>query len=294
MKALVAVRSSPHRIEGDDSGLETYGWDLDLADRVAVEAGLRTAETTSVVGVGGDRARTAIRSALRMGADEGHRVAFDPVDATAGAKFAEIVAEMTVREAADLVVVGETAPLMGAEVVGTVGETLGWTACNRVREIGREAVDADVGGGRDGEGNVDDERGLALQRRVESGRHEILTVDPPAVLGVDRRFANPRRAPLDAVVEGQQAAVETVPLERVAPDENRFSACVGDARVERVTPNDHWGSGAPPRGGAVEGRILEMLGRDEEGSGSAGEVVDAPPEEAAERVVAYLRENELL
>ena len=37
-----------------------------------------------------------------------------------------------------------------------------------------------------------------------------------------------------------------------------------------------------------------MLGRGSGETKSAGERIDAPPEEAADRVVAFLKENELL
>jgi hypothetical protein len=69
---------------------------------------------------------------------------------------------------------------------------------------------------------------------------------------------------------------------------------IGNATVEDVTPNERWGRGRPPREGTVEERIYQMLGRGSGETKSAGETIDAPPDEAADRVVSFLEDNELL
>jgi hypothetical protein len=69
---------------------------------------------------------------------------------------------------------------------------------------------------------------------------------------------------------------------------------VGPVTIEDVTPNERWGRGRPPRTGTVEERIYRMLGRGSDEGSSAGEQIDTSPEEAAERVVTYLEEHQLL
>jgi electron transfer flavoprotein alpha/beta subunit len=290
MRAVVGVRPAPHRVVDDDGRARPYRFHLGIEDRVAVEAALRVADEVVAVGVGGDAARSAVRSALEAGVDAGVLVAFDPVDEVLGEKYATVLARATAREGADLLVLGESASFMGSEVVTLAAGTLDWPAASRVTAVGVENLDADLD--LDPGAVADDE--LALQRKLATGRQEALAVAPPAVLGVDSGFANPRRAPLDVVVAGRRAEIDTVPLEDVAPGESRFSMSVGRATVEDVVPNERWGRGRPPREGTVEERIYRMLGRGSGDTGGGGDVVDAPPEEAAERVVSFLRERELV
>lgn len=285
MKAVVGVRPSPHRLVDEGGTARPYRWHASVVDRVALEAALRTAETIIAVGIGGKPAKECVRTALTMGADRGVHVSFDPIEETVAEKYAAVLARVAARESPDALYVGEFAPLMDVEVAGLAAETLDWPSATRITAIGADGVMADEEFGTDE---------VAVQRKLDVGRQEILGVELPAVLGIDGGFANPRRASLETAVSGRRAEIETIPLEDVAPDESRFSMSVGAATIERVAPNERWGRGEPPRGGTVEERIYQMLGRGTAEGQMTGEVIDAPPEEAAERVVEYLDENELL
>jgi electron transfer flavoprotein alpha/beta subunit len=285
MKAVVGVRPAPHRLLDEGGTAQPYRWHLSLVDRVAVEAALRTADTVLAVGVGGDTARQSVRSVLTMGADEAIQVAFDPIEEIVAEKYASVVARMAAREDADALYVGESAPLMGVEVAGLAGETLGWPALSRVTAIGSAVEDDHT--------DLDAEE-TSIQRKLAIGRQERLAVEFPAVIGVDAGYANPRRAGLETAIAGQRASIEQLPLEEVVPDQTRFSMSVGNATIEDVTPNQRWGSGRPPTGGTVEDRIYQLLGRGAGDERAAGERIDAPPEEAAKRVVSFLKQNELL
>jgi len=285
VKAVVGVRAAPHRVVDEDGTARPYRWHLGLPDRVAVEAALRSCEGVIVVGVGGDRAREAVRSALAMGADRGVHVEYDPIDEAIGEKYATVLARAAARERPDALFVAEDAPRWGSEVATLAGETLDWAVVSRVTALGVDDVDASPTLG-------DDE--TAVQRKVETGRQEVLAVTFPAVVGVATEFANPRRADFATAVAGRRAEVETVALEDVAPGETRFSMSVGRANAEAVVPNARWGRGDPPRTGSVEERIARMLGRGEAGEETGGDVIEVPPDAAAERVVEYLRANDLL
>lgn len=285
MKALVTTRPEPHRIVDDDGNAEPYRFQLSIDDRVAIEAALDAADEVTAVGIGGESARNCVRSALERGCDRGIQVAFDPVERTAGEKFATVLARVAGRESPDAVFVGQSSSISGSEIAGMVGAGLDWPTATRTTELGAGSLDVAVDVG-------DDE--LAVQRKLEIGRQEAVVVGLPAVVGVDAGFANPTRAPLDTVVEGRRKGIERIELTDVAPGESRFSMSVGAATVERVTPNEQWGRGRPPREGTVEERIYRMLGRGGGATKSAGERIDGPPPEAADRVVAFLEENELL
>jgi electron transfer flavoprotein beta subunit len=287
MKALVAVRPEPHRVVDADGNAEPYRYQLSIDDRVALEAALGVADVVTAVGIGGDAAQRCVRSALERGADSGTHVTFEPIEGIAGEKYATVLARVVGREAPEAVFIGEASSLDGPEVAGLAAAKLEWPSATQVTELGRErldvTVDTDIG---------DDE--LAVQRKLAIGRQEAVVVSLPAVFGVDSGFTNPDRASMATLIAGRRASIDTVELADVAPRESRFSMSVGNATVEQVTPNERWGRGRPPRTGAVEERIYRMLGRGSGESGGAGERIDAPPEEAAERVVAFLRQNDLL
>lgn len=284
LRALVAARPRPHRIV-DADGARPYRWGLSVDDRVALEAALDVAAEVVAVGIGGETARECVRSALERGADRGLHVDFDPIDEALGEKHAAVLARVAAREVPDLVVVGEGAPLSGAEIGGFVATQLDWPGVSRVTGFGGAAVD----------GSPDlapDE--LAVQRKLAIGRQEVLALTPPAVLGIDAGFSTPERASLPTLIDGRRADIETVELADVAPGESRFSMSAGATTVERVTPNERWGRGRPPRTGTVESRIYRLLGRDGQAETTAGERIEASPEAAADRAVSFLRDQELL
>lgn len=284
MKAVVAVRPAPHRVDAGEDGIEPYRWQMQLPDRVAVEAALRNAEEVVAVGIGDERANKAISAALRMGVDEGVHVSYDPIEDPLSEKYAKVLARVTGREGADALCLGMTAPTMGPEVVGFAGETLGWPSLSRVTAIGSDDIDAEV-----------ETEKMAIQRKRATATQEIVASELPLVVGIDGSFANPRRGSLGTVIEGQRASIRSVDLESVAPGESRFSMSIGEVTVESITANERWGGGQPARTGGVEERISQMLGREAADGQDAGEQIrDAPPEEAAERVVEYLQSNDLL
>lgn len=285
MKALVTARPEAHRIVDDDGNAEPYRWQLSIDDRVALEAALETAETVTAVGIGGDPARSCVRSALQRGADTGLHVSYEPVESVAGEKFATVLARAVARESPDVVFVGELYSLGGPEVANFTASKLDWPCTSRVTQLGVENLDVEM------EVSPDE---LAIQRKLAIGRQEAVAVAPPVVVGVDAGYTNPKRGDLDTVIAGQRSSIETVDLEAIAPGESRFSMSVGAATVEDVTPNDRWGRGRPPRTGTVEERIYRMLGRGGGDASSAGERIDAPPDEAAERIVSFLTEQDLL
>jgi electron transfer flavoprotein alpha/beta subunit len=285
MKAIVATRPEPHRVVDDDGNAEPYRPQLSIDDRVALAAARDVAEEVTAVGIGGDPAKRCVRAALERGADEGLHVAYDPIEEAAGDKYATVLARVAARESPDAVIVGQSSSFAGSEIATFVGDQLDWLAATRVTRLGIPNIDAEV---------TVDQGELAVQRKLAIGRQEAVVVESPTVLGIDAGYTDPDRAPLSTIVAGQQAEIETVPLEDVAPGESRFSMSVGAATMEDVTPNERWGRGRPPRTGTVEQRIYRMLGRGTDEGTSAGERIDAPPEEAAEQVVDYLRRNELL
>lgn len=287
MKALVTARPQPHRIVDDDGNAEPYRWQLSVDDRVALEAALSVADEVTAVGIGGETARFCVRSALMRGADRGVLISFEPVERTVSEKYASVLARIAARESPDTLFIGQESSLAGSEIAGLAAAELDWPSVTRVTEFGRSNANITS----ESENGADE---LVVQRKLAIGRQEIVAASPPVVLGIDAGFANPERAPLDTVIAGQRADIECVDLDEVVPGESPFSMSVGATNIQAVTPNNRWGIGRPPREGTVEERIYRMLGRKNNERTSAGEQIDAPPAEAAERVVTFLQERGLL
>ncbi|MFW5919965.1 MAG: electron transfer flavoprotein alpha/beta- subunit [Halanaeroarchaeum sp.] len=285
MRAVVAVRPEPHRVVDRDGNAEAYRHQLSIDDRVALAAAHDVADEVTAVGIGGDPARSCVRTALERGADSGLHVEYDPIEHAAADKYATVLTRVAARESPDLVVIGQSSSFAGPEIATFVGDQLDWPIATRVTQLGASNLDADVDIAQDE---------LAIQRKLAIGRQEAVAVETPVVFGIDAGYTDPDRTPLSTVIDGQQADIETVSLSDITPGESRFAMSVGAATVEDVTPNERWGRGRPPRTGTVEQRIYRMLGRGTEEGTSAGERIDAPPEEAAEQVVTYLRQNDLL
>ncbi|WP_144926800.1 electron transfer flavoprotein subunit beta/FixA family protein [Halorubrum salsamenti] len=285
MRAMVTARPEPHRIVDNDGNAEPYHFQFSIDDRVALEAALEIADEVIAVGIGGDPARSSVRSALERGADRGIHVEYDPIDNVAAEKYATVLGRVVARDPPDAVVVGHASSFVGAEIATFTADRLNWPCATRTTELGQQALGTNVDVGADE---------IAIQRKLAIGHQEAIVVELPAVIGVDSGFTDPDRAPLDTVVAGQRADIETIPLADVMPRESRFSMSVGPVTIEDVTPNERWGRGRPPRTGTVEERIYRMLGRGSDEGSSAGEQIDTSPEEAAERVVTYLEEHQLL
>lgn len=285
MRAIVTARPEPHRVVDDDGTAVPYRQGLRIDDRVALEAALDVASEVTAVGIGGDDARKCIRSALERGADRGIHVAFDPVEHIIGEKYVHVLARVVGNESPDGVFVGEQGALAGTEIGGMLAADLEWPALTQVTKLGEEIAEDEI--------DLDGDE-LGVQRKLAIGRQELLRVTPPAVFGIETSYANPRRAPLDVVIEGRKTDIETIDLESIAPNESQFSMSVGNTTIERITPNERWGRGRPPRQGSVEERIYRMLDRGSAESTSSGELLDDPPEEAAARVVEYLEDRDLV
>lgn len=282
--AVVGVRPSPHRVQSTDGEFEAVRPGPNTADLVALEAARAVADDVVAVGVGGDDARHALRGALRYSADRAVQVRYDPIEPPVAERFADALATMAAREAADVVLLGNRSPLMGPETSRLVGTALEAPAVTGVTAVGADEVGGDS-----------PESGLLLRRRLAPGTQEELVVERPVVLGIDAGYANPQRAPLDAAIDVQQAGIESVPLDHVLPGESRFSMSIGNSVVSDVRADDRWGQGDPPRSGTTEERIAEMLGRtDGTGATGGGELVDRPTDEAVDAIVAYLERHELV
>ena len=122
---------------------------------------------------------------------------------------------------------------------------------------------------------------LVGQRRLDGGRRERLRVSAPAVISVEPGAARLRRAPLSGVVAASQAAIETADADAVTGRRVRV-------RVLRTAPyRPRPRTLPPPSGGSPRDRLLALTGALSERT--PPRVVRATPEEAADELIRYLK-----
>jgi electron transfer flavoprotein beta subunit len=137
-------------------------------------------------------------------------------------------------------------------------------------------------------GLVPGERGdLVAQRRLDGGRRERLRLGAPAVISVEPGAARLRRASLSGLMAARQAVIET------AADEAARSGPAASGhrvRVLRTVPYRPRPKTLPPPPGASPRDRLQAL------TGALSErtpprVVRASPEEAADELIRYLKDQ---
>jgi electron transfer flavoprotein beta subunit len=166
---------------------------LSAADRSALELALVSAErlglSVRALSAGGPESDEVLRLALASGAGSATRVHMSresPSEAVAGA-LASVLGD------AVLVWCGDHSLDRGSgSVPALVAGHLGYA-----QALGLAAV------GWSGDT-------LAVQRRLDGGRREVLLVRPPAVVSVEAGVAPLRRAPLDSAIAASSAAIEVV------------------------------------------------------------------------------------
>jgi electron transfer flavoprotein beta subunit len=122
---------------------------------------------------------------------------------------------------------------------------------------------------------------LVGQRRLDGGRRERLRVSAPAVISVEPGAARLRRAPLSGVVAASRAAIETADADAVTGRRVRV-------RVLRTAPyRPRPRTLPPPSGGSPRDRLLALTGALSERT--PPRVVRATPEEAADELIRYLK-----
>ena len=123
---------------------------------------------------------------------------------------------------------------------------------------------------------------LVGQRRLDGGRRERLRVSAPAVISVEPGAARLRRAPLSGLMAASQAAIET-PATGRGTDRRRV-------HVLRTVPyRPRPKTLPPPSGGSPRDRLLALTGSETERT--PPRVVRAAPEEAADELIRYLKDQ---
>ncbi len=208
MKILVCVKQvpdSPDTLSIDDSAPRIiYGQDcvfrMNRYDEFALEEALLIKErfpasTIDAISVGPDRVRKTVVKALEMGADHGIHIPEDSHDYLDPAARASLIAEYARGKAYDMILTGVMAEDdMECQVGQILAQFLGFSCATSVMH--QEINPA--------------KQSVYVEREIEGGAREALTITLPALLSVQSGINTPRYPSLSNVLRARTQELQTV------------------------------------------------------------------------------------
>lgn len=181
----------------DETGLNLV---MNYYDEHATEAALRLREqfggTVTVVAVGPERAREALRQALAMGADEATLLRDAALDAADHLQVARALAAFIRPRAPDAVICGKLSTDDNAAIVGAaLAELLDLPQATAIAKL-----------------DVDDGAGRATVHRELEGALEVLEVPLPALFTVERSLNEPRYPSLPGIMKAKRKEIAVMDL----------------------------------------------------------------------------------
>lgn len=258
MKILVCVKqvldsTETLSIEDASPGIiyhDTSVFRMNRYDEFALEEALRIREclpaaTIDALSVGPDRVRKTIIKALEMGADHGVHIKEDSGDYLAPAARAALIEKYARSKGYDLILTGVMAEDdMECQVGQILAELLGWPCATSVmhQEINR------------------DETAAYVEREIEGGAREGLTITLPALLSVQSGMNTPRYPSLSNVLRARTQELEIIEVRHLQ------------------------------EGGAVQ-TITSFSYPD---AGVTGEFIEGTPADKARKLIRVLHEHSIL
>lgn len=242
MNIVVCVKQVPDteasiRIKPDGTGIDEAGLTLvmNYYDEHATEAGLRLREqfggTVTLVSIGPERAKEALRTGLAMGADEAVLVSDPALERADHLGIARGLAAAVRTLPHDVVICGKLSTDDNAATVGAaLAEYLGLPQATAIAHLEMDPAGT----------------GAVVHREVEGGV-EVLAVPFPAVLTVERSLNEPRYPSLPGIMKARRKEIKTLTLEQLGPAAAEVGAEAARATLVRLA--------APPARKA--GRIVE-------------------------------------
>jgi electron transfer flavoprotein beta subunit len=214
-------------------------WSLNEWDRFSLEAALRLAEREAgevvAVTVGGEEAEEGLLSCLAVGAGRAVRVWDDALEGADVLAVARVLAAAVSREEPDLVLCGvQSSDMVNSATGVALAAHLGLRHVAVVRDIKLDPAT----------------RELVVERELEGGLSETLTLALPALLTVQTGINEPRYANLRAIKQARGKPLDLVGLEDLDLDGEAVAAASG-ARVRRLEPPAE-GAGAEMFDGSAE------------------------------------------
>lgn len=242
-------------------------------DRAALDLamGLRADGRGEVVAVtaGPESSREALLYALARGADRAVHILDMGGALRWPAALAAALGDFLGRMEADLVLCGDRTLEDGSGQVGPfLAEALGWPQVTSVIDV---AWNADSGQ-------------MRVERRLARGQRQVVEASLPALLVVDAGAREPPYVSLWSRHRARERPIETYPIPPTVPREERVRLLrIGPPRprAKRIPIPDKTLSAADRMRQLMAGGTKRVEGK----------LVEGPPDQAAERIVAFLRER---
>lgn len=255
MKIVVAVKQVAALDEEFDlepdarrTATEDLDWSINEWDQFSLEAALELRDANSgevvVLTVGGEEAEQTLLTCLAKGADRAVRVWDESIESEP-LTVARVLAEAVHREAPDLIFCGVQSSDAGNGATGVA--VAGLLDLPRVAVIRRLTYDASV-------------RLLEVDRELEGGLVERVSIVPPALLTVQTGINEPRHANLRAIKQAEAKPREVLGLVDLGLEASDLQRAAG-ARVRRLARPDRAGRAEMLEGGPdeVAQQIFEIV-----------------------------------
>ncbi len=256
MKILVPIKQvaqldEEFELSDDGSGIDPDFVELELNewDSFSTEAALRVGESAGedfevvVVTIGDEEAGEALRTVLAMGADRAIRVWDESLEQADPMQIARILAAVVEREQPDLVLAGVQSSDAAHGVTGIA--LAGFTGLTHVAVVRSLELD----GGE-----------LKLERELEGGLIELLSVALPALITVQTGANDPRYANLRAIKQAGSKPMEELDPAALGLDADTLAAVRAASVSSHAKPEQ--GSRAEILDGDDVGRRLADIIRD--------------------------------
>jgi electron transfer flavoprotein beta subunit len=231
MNVVVCVKQvpdteAPIRIRPDGQAIDESGLNLvmNYYDEHATEAGLRLREqfggTVTLIAVGPERSKEALRTGLAMGADEAVLVSDPALEGADHLSIARILAAVIAPLPHDVVICGKLSTDDNAGVVGpALAEFLDLPQATAIAVLQM-----------DGTGQT-----ATVHREVEGGI-EVLDVPLPAVLTVERSLNEPRYPSLPGIMKAKRKEIAVRTLQDLGLTAEAVGAAAARTRLVRLDP----------------------------------------------------------
>lgn len=245
MNIVVCVKhvpdtEAPVRFRADGRGIDEAGlpFVLNYYDEHGVEEAVRLKErvggTVTALTAGPPRAVEALRVALAMGADRAVHIQDPALERLDHLGVARVLAAAIVRDPPDLVLCGKLATDDNAAIVGAaVAEFLDLPQATAVTRL-------EIGDGR------------AIVHREVEGAVEVLEVDLPAVVTVERGINEPRYPSLPGIMRAKRAPITVLSLAELGLGGEELPPAATE--VVRIEPPP-----ARPAGRILQGEPREVV-----------------------------------
>ncbi|HEY3249296.1 MAG TPA: electron transfer flavoprotein subunit beta/FixA family protein [bacterium] len=217
---------APIRITPGGQGIDESGLNLvmNYYDEHATEAGLRLREqfggTVTLIAVGPQRAKEALRTGLAMGADEALLITDPVLDGADHLSIARVLAAAIRPLPHDVVICGKLSTDDNAAVVGpALAEFLDLPQATAIAVL-----------------QMDEAGKVATVHREVEGGMEVLEVPLPAVLTVERSLNEPRYPSLPGIMKAKRKEIGVRSVEELGVNAQDVGATAALTRLQRLDP----------------------------------------------------------